>query len=94
MGRTYEPEPVSLDELQLIATHLDVISKQISSKVSQIKSFRVSQPKVGSVKNAARALKYLDGFTSALVACVTRLEIDSRTSQEDPPHDFTLVEKL
>jgi hypothetical protein len=95
MGRTYEPEPISLDELQLIATHLEVISKQISSKVEQIKSFRVSQPKVGNVKNAARALKYLDGFTAALAACLTRLEIDSRTRPPgDPPYDFTLVEKL
>jgi hypothetical protein len=98
MGRTYEPEAISLEELQLIATHLEVLSKQICAKIEQIKSFNVTAPKIGSIKNATRALKYLDGFEAALVGCLTRLSIDERTNPRQPVkqsiRDFTLNERL
>jgi hypothetical protein len=73
-GNKHGVEPTAVQTLREIADKLTALAEKIDERTQAIEATKVAQPEMGNVKNANRALKYLNGYSLALVTCLDNLE--------------------
>jgi hypothetical protein len=73
-GNKHGVEPIAIQKLREIADKLVALADKVNERTQAIEATRVAEPEMGNVKNANRALKYLNGYSLALVSCLDGIE--------------------